>query len=222
MKDFQVVTTKDGSKTIWIPKRDVYYHSLHGAVSEAQHVYIEHGLTYFKRPSLTILEMGFGTALNAFMTFLASVKKKQKISYVSVDNHPLTYELVEQLDYPNFLGVGDDEHILRRMHGVDWNHEIPISSQFSLLKANTSIEALSLDKKIDLVFYDAFAPRACQTQWTESVFRNLSKCLTDNAIIVTYCANGQVKRNLKAVGFEVESLKGPPGKREMIRATWLK
>ena len=220
MDHFEVVMTKDGSKTLFLAQREVYYHSIHGAVSEAKHVYIEHGLRHMKKPSLTILEMGFGTALNALVTFVESSKANLKINYISVDKYPIDYELVKQLDYPSFLRVHDDESLFKRMHYSDWNQETAISANFNLFKFKSSIETVSIDQKIDLVYYDAFAPRANYKLWSVEIFKNLSRYLNDSAILVTYCANGQVKRNLKAAGFSLETLKGPPGKREMIRATW--
>lgn len=220
MDRFEVVMTKDGSKTLFLTKREVYYHSIHGAVSEAKHVYIEHGLRNINKSSLNILEMGFGTALNALVTFVESSKANLKINYLSVDNYPINYELVKQLDYPFFLSSQDYESLFKRMHCSDWNQETAISPNFNLFKFKSSIETLSIDRKIDLVYYDAFAPKANYNLWSVEIFKNLSRYLNDSAILVTYCANGQVKRNLKAAGFSLETLKGPPGKREMIRATW--
>lgn len=222
MSATQVITTKDGSKTIRLSKKDGYYHSIHGAIDEALHVYIKHGLRHINKPTLNILEMGFGTALNAFITLIESASLFKKITYYAVENNPLEYNLIDQLDYPCQLSVSFEKKRLKLMHQCPWNLSVAIDTHFYLHKLNTQIQTLSLDEKVDLVYYDAFSPRVDKVVWSVKVFKNISKLLNNNAILVTYCANGQVKRNLAAAGYLVETLDGPPGKREMIRANWSK
>ena len=222
MQGVKVVITKDGSRTLFVPNLNEHYHSMHGAINEAQHVYIKNGLINCKQPRLTILEVGFGTGLNAFLAFMQSQKTSQKITYFSVENNPLKFDTVASLDYPFQLGVSHLDSVFQQIHTCPWNMSVAISQYFFLHKIKTSISTLFLKKKIDLVFYDAFCPRAQKELWTKEVFALITGFLNKYAVLVTYCANGQVKRNLKDVGFEVKSLKGPPGKREMIQAKWIK
>lgn len=221
MQEVKVVFTKDGSKTLYVPNLDEHYHSIHGAINEARHVYIKHGLKPLTQSSLKVLEVGFGTGLNTFLTFIESLETRQNIDYVAVENSPLNYDFIEPLEYPVQLEVKKYESIFKHMHDCHWNEQIFVSNNFFLNKHYGSIETLKLDKSIDLVFYDAFGPRAQKEMWTKDCFYCLTHFLNNNAILVTYCANGQVKRTLKDIGFMVETLDGPPGKREMIRAKWM-
>src|SRR5690606_17906211 len=217
------IQTGDGSPTISIPEMGVTYHSIHGSVQESKHVFIASGLipAISKRPAgeLRIMEMGFGTGLNALLTLsAASDFQGVKIDYTAIDLYPLEKELFRQLNYPSILGQPELQETFDRMHDSSWNDEIEISKNFKLRKLNSSIATVDLDRKFHLVYYDALAPAAQPELWTREIFEKLRNYMDPGGILVTYCSKGDVRRAFLAAGFKVEKLPGPPGKREMLRA----
>lgn len=210
-------TTADGSQTIFVPHWDEHYHSVHGAVQESKHVFIANGLAHFATaPKLEILEMGFGTGLNALLTCLMQ-PDHQKITYTALEAFPVEDSLWQALQYGQLLAANA---LFTQLHQSVWEIPAAITPHFQLLKLHTSIENfIPKYSRFDLIYYDAFAPSAQPELWTETVFHKLFEALKPGGILVTYCAKGQVKRNLKSVGFVVEALPGPPGKREMTRAS---
>jgi tRNA U34 5-methylaminomethyl-2-thiouridine-forming methyltransferase MnmC len=218
-----VIVTKDGSHSIEIPELHVSYHSVHGAIQESLHVFIEAGLKHWlsghaSNTECTIFEMGFGTGLNALLTFMETAPVPQKIVYKAVEAYPLESTIAEQLNYCEALQRPDLQRAFRLLHQCEWNKPVPVGDHFTLNKVNTTLEKFSSDRPIDLIYYDAFAPNAQPELWTETVFQQLFNMLTPGGILVTYCSKGTVRRALQAVGFTVEKLAGPRGKREMIRA----
>ena len=212
-----IVTTADGSPTIRNNLTGETYHSIHGAVQESQHVFIKHGLEYFRqtfpKEKINILEVGLGTALNALLTLQFSRILNLKIEYVALEAYPLAKNLYCQLDF------GSDKNTMLQLHECEWEKPINISPNFTLTKHQTKIELTELDRhKFDLVYYDAFAPNSQPEMWTAELFSKLFRWMASPSVLTTYCAKGEVKRSLKSVGFRVENLPGPPGKREMIRA----
>ncbi len=222
MNNVKVIFTKDGSKTLHMPEHNEQYHSIHGAINEAEHVFIKNGLRECEQDKLTIFEMGFGTALNAFMTYLESKKTSQNVRYYTIENNPLPLKLVESLEYPDILNARNEESIFSLLHTSEWNALTTITPTFELFKISDDIQKLTLDDKVDLVYYDAFGPRVQADLWTERIFSIISAVMKPESILVTYCAKGEVKRILKRLGFVVETLPGPPGKREMVRAKKIK
>lgn len=222
MNNVKVIFTKDGSKTLHMPEHNEQYHSIHGAINEAEHVFIKNGLRECEQDKLTIFEMGFGTALNAFMTYLESKKRSQNVRYYTIENNPLPLKLVESLEYPDILNARNEESIFSLLHTSEWNALTTITPTFELYKISDDIQKLTLDDKVDLVYYDAFGPRVQADLWTERIFSVISAVMKPESILVTYCAKGEVKRILKRLGFVVETLTGPPGKREMVRAKKIK
>lgn len=222
MNNVKVIFTKDGSKTLHMPEHNEQYHSIHGAINEAEHVFIKNGLRECEQDKLTIFEMGFGTALNAFMTYLESKKTSQNVRYYTIENNPLPLKLVESLEYPDILNARNEESIFSLLHTSEWNALTTITPTFELFKISDDIQKLTLDDKVDLVYYDAFGPRVQADLWTERIFIIISAVMKPESILVTYCAKGEVKRILKRLGFVVETLPGPPGKREMVRAKKIK
>ncbi|HRP53657.1 MAG TPA: tRNA (5-methylaminomethyl-2-thiouridine)(34)-methyltransferase MnmD [Fluviicola sp.] len=215
----EIIETADGSKTIYLPEWNEHYHSIHGAVQEANHVFIKNGLQSKTDDYLTILEMGFGTGLNALLTFFESEKREQIIHYQSVEAYPILKNELEQMNFSDYSRDPRIIDIYQKMHEVAWNKACPISENFVIEKINSTIEQLRLpENSVDLCYYDAFGPRVQPELWTKDIFQNIYDWMDKDAVFVTYCAKGQVKRDLKAVGFLVETLQGPPGKREMIRA----
>lgn len=209
-----LVTTADGSSSIYIPDMDEHYHSSNGAIQEALHVFLEHGIKQTENKELNIFELGFGTGLNALISFIDS-SKTRKIKYHSIEAYPVDNELIQGINYCSLLGEGYQESF-ELIHSTEWNVEFSITPYFSLKKIHSKIENYSLENDLyDLVFYDAFGPRAQSEMWELDVLQKMYDGLKANGRLVTYCAQGQFKRNLKALGFEVLSFPGPPGKREM-------
>lgn len=220
----KIITSSDGSHTLFREDIDETYHSTHGAIQEAKHVFIKNGLHKLlpEKDSISILEVGFGTGLNAFITYLESLNFKNKISYTGIELFPVTQDIVCKLNYTEALTDKEEEkEVFSRMHQVEWGRETSFSDNFTLNKVNERIEDFSSDNLFDLVYYDAFGPRAQEEMWNKSVFAHIYNMMSSNAVFVTYCAKGQVRRDLIEVGFSVERLPGPPGKREMLRATKL-
>ncbi|MBI1837654.1 MAG: tRNA (5-methylaminomethyl-2-thiouridine)(34)-methyltransferase MnmD [Flavobacteriia bacterium] len=215
----EIIETSDGSKTIRIIDLDENYHSNHGALQEAEHVFIQNGLKYFQgKTDVEILEVGFGTGLNAFLTAIYGLENCQKISYTGIEAFPVAVEELELLEY-QFLKGEKNSSIFSKIHQVEWNSWNEIHPYFRLNKLEEKIQnSLLKANTLDLVYFDAFGPRAQIEMWTTEIFNKLFEAIKPNGFLVTYCAKGQVKRDLKSVGFEIEPLPGPPGKREMTRA----
>lgn len=215
----ELIVTGDGSKTIYLPELDEHYHSSHGALQEAQHVFIKHGLTTQAGDYVTILEMGFGTGLNALLTYFATEKRHQYIHYIGIESFPISQEIWEQMDYTAHSNDPDAPAVYSKMHTSKWDEPVALNELFVLEKRKSTLENTNLAAaSIDLIYYDAFGPRVQPELWTLAIFEQLFNWLTPGGMLVTYCAKGQVKRDLKTAGFVVETLSGPPGKREMTRA----
>lgn len=215
--------TTDGSHTIAIPELQVTYHSRHGAIQESLHIFIEAGWRKLqKKPdqSITILEMGFGTGLNALLTLLNA--EGRSIWYESLEAYPIDLETAGKLNYCQQIGRKDLQPIFDQMHQADWNQAVEILPSFTLHKRREQLENYTTDRKFDLVYFDAFAPNVQPQLWTETIFRKVYNMLHPEAILVTYCSKGAVRRALKAAGFGVTKIPGPPGKWEIVRAIKLK
>lgn len=218
----KVIKTADGSDTILIDDLGVSYHSKHGAIQESMHVFIEAGLEFYiaqlsTNQRISIFEMGLGTGLNALLTCQYTHKNSMNISYTAVEQYPATKEEVSVLNYSSLLQ--DDTNILTNIHTSEWEKTTGISDTFSFKKVHTSLQEYVPDEQYDIVYYDAFAPNAQPELWTTDIFSKLYSMMSDNAILVTYCSKGDVRRAMLSVGFEVQKIPGPPGKREMLRAT---
>jgi tRNA U34 5-methylaminomethyl-2-thiouridine-forming methyltransferase MnmC len=209
--------TADGSTTIHIAEWDEQYHSKHGAIQEAKHVFIKNGLSLFANQKISILEIGFGTGLNCFITFLEEQKMNLKIDYVGVEAYPLVADEVEKMNYIDQLEANEFGDIFNKMHQQDWEIKGKISPEFSLTKRNQFFNEISDENKFDLIYFDAFGARVQPELWTEEIFEKMHKALKPDGVLVTYSAKGSVRRAMLAVGFLVEKLPGPPGKREMLR-----
>jgi len=218
----KIITTADGSKTIHIEDWNEQYHSKHGAIQEAQHVFIKEGLQHYsannKSTSVDILEIGFGTGLNAFLTLLEADNIKSKINYVGVEAYPVSMYDINQLNYVELISA-ENETVFNKLHTVSWEKEHEITSKFKLQKRQQFFSEIKDNNAFDLIYFDAFGARVQPELWSKSIFEKMYKALKPNGVLVTYAAIGEVKRNMKALGFMVERLKGPPGKRHMLRAT---
>lgn len=215
----EIITTSDGSKTIFLPDWNEQYHSKHGAVQEAMHVFIKNGFYNVAKEQINILEIGFGTGLNAFITFLEIQNSTKKVKYTGVDHYPIPNEELEQLNHLSMLDAQKFEKEYHKLQTCNWEEEIAISENFTLKKSAERFENLRYQKEFDLIYFDAFGPRVQPDLWTEEIFQNMFNALTAAGTLVTYCAKGSVRRTLQTIGFEIERLPGPPGKREMLRAT---
>ena len=217
----EILQTLDGSTTIHLPDWNESYHSKHGAIQEAYHVFIKNGLSLSQGKSISILEIGFGTALNSFITFLESQKSVQSIDYVGVEAYPISAEEVLQMNYVTELDAEKERPIFELMHQSNWEEKIVISSNFTLTKRKQFFDEISDENQFDLIYFDAFGYRVQPELWSTEIFEKMYKALKVNGVLVTYAARGVVKRSMIEVGFTVEKLAGPPGKREMFRATKL-
>jgi tRNA U34 5-methylaminomethyl-2-thiouridine-forming methyltransferase MnmC len=215
-----IITTGDGSKTIHLPDWNENYHSSHGAVQEAKHVFLKHGLDVFLGNSdIHILEVGFGTGLNTILTLEAGLNSNSTITYDGLEAFPISNDEMVALEYENLLDSVFLKEKYKQIHNISWDVPNVISPAFTLTKIHQELQKQNFTSNTyDLIYFDAFGPRVQEDMWTKEIFQKLYTSLKPGGYLVTYCAKGQVKRDLKSVGFFVEALPGPPGKREMTRA----
>jgi tRNA U34 5-methylaminomethyl-2-thiouridine-forming methyltransferase MnmC len=218
--EIKVIISEDGSSTLYLPVLNETYHSLHGAIRESEHVFIKSGLEYVLRSKskITILEIGFGTGLNVLLTLLAARKHNLVIDYYSIEAFPLSDEIVAQLNYVEVMGDQSMARDFLKLHSCPWNVKEQISDNFMLTKILSKLEEADLENiNVDLVYFDAFAPSKQPEMWSEENFKKIKAAMNDQGVLVSYCASGQFKRTLKSLGFQLEALQGPPGKKEMTR-----
>ena len=214
----EIIQTLDGSTTIHIKEWNECYHSKHGAIQEAKHVFIKNGLALFPNQSISILEIGFGTGLNTFITYLESKELGQTIDYVGVEAYPVSADEVLSMNYSKELNAVESEVVFKKMHTSNWEEKTVFSKDFELTKRKQLFEEIDDLEKFDLIYFDAFGYRVQPELWSTAIFDRMYKALKTNGVLVTYAARGVVKRSMIEVGFTVEKLAGPPGKREMFRA----
>ena len=217
----EILITSDGSTTIHLPDWDEQYHSKHGAIQEAYHVFLRAGLdtVMVNTRKLAILEIGFGTGLNAFITFLEGRKEKLEIEYVGVEAYPVAASEVLKLNYVEELKATADQHLFDKMHEISWEEQQGISEVFKLTKRKQFFQDITDKAAFDLIYFDAFGAKNQPELWTAPIFLKMYEAIRENGVLVTYCAKGSARRAMQAVGFSVERIPGPPGKREMLRAT---
>ena len=235
----KIITTSDGSKTIQIEDWNEQYHSIHGAIQEANHVFLKHGLFFLcaeldsasknesicntdlsqsaTNQELSILEIGFGTGLNAFLTLIEAEKLNQSITYVGIEAYPVALDEIEQLNYVELISKNHADSF-KNMHSLAWEASHQITSHFQLEKQQKFFQNIKAEDTFDIIYFDAFGARVQPDLWTEDIFMIMFKALKYNGVLVTYSAKGSVRRAMQTVGFIVERLPGPPGKREMLRA----
>lgn len=218
----KIIITKDGSHTVAIPELNVTYHSIHGAVQESKHVFIEAGLKYlfsqFENEHIWILEVGFGTGLNALLTAVEIEGLDTNIYYVALEPFPISTEEVQTLNYCAQLNRKDLQDDFERMHKCEWNKSVTVTENILMHKSKHVLQEFEHGGGFDLVYYDAFAPAAQPELWTKEIFQKLFYMLKPNGVLVTYCSKGDVRRAMTAASFTVKKLPGPPGKREILRA----
>lgn len=219
----EIIETADGSSTIYLPELNEHYHSKHGAIQEAQHVFIKMGLLEVisqKKPKeISILEIGFGTGLNALVTWKEILDKNISLKYTGVEAYPVSEIEVASLNFPEELNETDGGSFFKKLHAGSWEETHKLSENFTLTKQKKFFHEIDDKLEYDLIYFDAFGARVQPELWTVDIFRKMHDSLISGGILVTYAAKGSVRRAMLEVGFLVERLPGPPGKREMLRAT---
>jgi tRNA U34 5-methylaminomethyl-2-thiouridine-forming methyltransferase MnmC len=215
-----ILRTADGSNTLFSEQYGVTYHSRHGAVTESAHVFINAGLRYKAavQPAISILETGLGSGLNAFMTLLEAERRNLTVRYTALELFPLLAAAAAELDYAATLQAAERQSDFLTLHTTEWDQPLQLGDHFCFEKKQAPIESFCQPDAFDLIYYDAFAPQAQPELWSAEVMSRMFVSLKTEGALVTYCAQGEFKRNLKKAGFWVEALQGPPGKREMTRA----
>jgi tRNA U34 5-methylaminomethyl-2-thiouridine-forming methyltransferase MnmC len=214
----KIITTNDGSHSILVPELNEQYHSVHGAIQEAEHVFLKMGLDDFinqDRGFLNVFEVGFGTGLNALLSAEWAKANQQALNYTSIEKYPILKEEFEQLNYGDLIG---QEELYQKINSSKWNEFVGISDKFNLRKLEMDLNEDFLPDGFDVIFFDAFAPNKQPKLWSVSVFEKIFKIMNKKAVLVTYCCQGQARRNMISAGFSVKKVQGPPGKREMLKA----
>lgn len=215
----KIVTSEDGSHTLYNSTLNETYHSIHGAKTESLHVFINNGLKLIFAKNIAILEVGMGTGLNVLLTYLHQKKHAEikNISYHTLELHPLSQHTVDALNYGETLSE-DENAFFKHIHAADWNKETMLSPTFKIHKIQADLIDYTPSYTFDLVYFDAFAPDVQPKLWTKKIFQTIFEHLNPGGVLTTYSAKGQLRRDLIEVGFRVERRPGPPGKREMIVA----
>lgn len=214
----KIITTEDGSNTIYVPALDEHYHSTHGAINESMHIYIGAGFQHHQKKEINLLEIGFGTGLNAFLTLATAVMRKIKVNYYTLEKYPLSEIESKSLNYstlifPEFAGY------FEKLHLLEWDSSHQLCPEFSLKKIQADLKKVDYVGLpfFDLIYFDAFAPGKQPEMWTREIFEKIARHTNPGGIIVTYCAKGSVRRMLDDLGFQMERLPGPIGKKEILR-----
>lgn len=213
--------TNDGSTSIHLEEWNESYHSKHGAIQEAYHVFIKNGLSLFEGKSVSVLEIGFGTGLNALITLKESKLFHQTIDYVGVEAYPISGEMAMQMNYVEQLQDANLNSFFQKMHQIDWEEKTIIDSHFHLTKEKKFFQEIDNKNQFDLIYFDAFGFRVQPELWSAEVFQKMYDALKNGGILVTYACRTSIKNAMKESGFTVEKLPGAPGKREMLRASKL-
>ncbi|MDQ3142581.1 MAG: tRNA (5-methylaminomethyl-2-thiouridine)(34)-methyltransferase MnmD [Bacteroidota bacterium] len=220
MDAYDLITTADGSHTIYSHKFQAYYHSLHGALAESEKIYIEYGLVPLLNNSkpIRIFELGFGTGLNTWLSLGVSLQNKLSIEYTSLEAFPLPSEIWNQLNYPVIKEIPDGKSLFSQIHLQPWNSMKNVTEFFLLEKITCDWFNFSTEKTFDLVYFDAFGPSSHIEAWEMTSLEKLFHMMNTSGILLTFCAQGSFKRRLREIGFEVVNLPGPKGKREITKA----
>jgi len=221
MSKKKLLITEDGSHTIFLPELNETYHSTHGAIQESQYVFINQGLDFKVQRGLSkarVFEVGFGTGLNALLSLMYAQEHQISIQYQTIEAYPLDLNEVSKLNYTDQIKVSVAVENFMKLHQMEWNSWIEISAHFRMKKIKGKIQELPTGDQFDVCYFDAFAPSKQREMWEIPILEKVKNSLVSQGVFVTYCAKGQLKRDLRDIGFEVETLPGPPGKKEMVRA----
>jgi len=216
--EHSIITTADGSPTLYLPNLKEQYHSINGAITESKYVFLEMGYLNHKSITPNVFEVGFGTGLNCLLTALKAEEQKRLTTYTSIEKFPLNSNIINQLHYGKFISPNAQE-LYNDLHNCEWNKIIEISKYFKLIKLNADLlkNKLKNSKECDIIYFDAFGPDKQPEMWSPEIFKKIYSVTAPNGIFVTYSAKGLVRRQLSTCGFNVERLPGPPGKFQMLR-----
>ena len=218
----KIELTKDGSNTLVHPKYNAHYHSTAGAIIESDFVYIKSGLDFFiestQEKSVSVLEIGFGSGLNAINTYRYAIEHEVFVEYIGVEKYPVSLEVVQQLNFLNFFSIEDKEKVFIEMHQSIENKNLNFSEFFNFKKRFQDFSSINSLNQYDVIYFDAFAPNDQPELWTENLFSKMYASLKPNGVLVTYCAQGHARRAMQAAGFSVKRIPGPPSKRHITRA----
>ncbi len=213
----QIITTGDGSHTIYVPGINDHYHSVYGAVQESEYIFIRNGFDICPADPVSIFEVGFGTGLNALLTAARSIETSRKVNYTCIEKYFLDDKTIRSLNH--FLYAGEQgKEIYTRLHEAEAGSVAEICNNFNINKIKGDLVTDIIPGKYDLIYFDAFGPDRQPEMWSISIFEKIAGITNPGGIFVTYSAKGEVKRNLRRVGFDVSVVPGPPGKRHIIRA----
>jgi tRNA U34 5-methylaminomethyl-2-thiouridine-forming methyltransferase MnmC len=213
----RLIVTSDGTHTIHVPEMNENYHSVHGAMQESEHIFINAGLRSLNSGNISVFEAGFGTGLNALLSAIYAEKQGVEIHYVTIEKFPLPDDITKSLNYGSILGERAIE-LFSLIHSSPWETPSEISRSFTLTKIRADLVTFDLAGSFDIIFFDAFGPDKQPEMWSGEIFRKIAEVTRPEGVFVTYSSKGEVKRNLRASGFSVKLLTGPPGKRHIIRA----
>jgi tRNA U34 5-methylaminomethyl-2-thiouridine-forming methyltransferase MnmC len=217
MSPIELITTSDGSHSLFLPELGETYHSRHGAIQESQHVFIHNGLRYWlgktRSSKLIVFEVGFGTGLNAWLTIQVARQERLEVTYFSIEAHPIQREVWSQLNY------APEDDSFRLLHEAPWDTSVTIDEHFTLHKIHGRLETQPVPTDVDVVYFDAFAPNKQPEMWSFPMLKKVCSAMSASGVFVTYCAKGQLKRDLRALGLSLDTLPGPPGKKEMVRGS---
>ncbi|MDR1730064.1 MAG: tRNA (5-methylaminomethyl-2-thiouridine)(34)-methyltransferase MnmD [Prevotellaceae bacterium] len=208
--------TADGSHTFFVPELNEHYHSVNGALTESRHVFINAGLNQIEQKEISVLEIGFGTGLNAILTCLEAKSRSIPIHYTGIELYPIDKKWIKMLNFPDEIDM--ENSVFDYLHDCEWNKDARIDAFFTLHKIKGDLTKMRFNRTFDLIYFDAFAPEKQPEMWSPEIFSHLFNQTNPNGILTTYCAKGSVRRMLQTAGYETERLPGPPGKREMLRA----
>lgn len=214
--EVEIKLTEDGSHTLFVPAIDECYHSSHGAVQESRHIFIDAALRCCTQSDIVVLEIGFGTGLNALLALAEAEQTCKRIRYISLEKFPVAVEQALELNYPQQIGI--DAELFCSLHTAPWNVAVAVTPHFTLQKMEADFCCFEHQAAYDVVFFDAFSPDKQPEMWSQAQFERIFAACNAGALLTTYCAKGVVRRAMQAAGFLVERLPGPPGKREMLRA----
>ncbi len=214
----ELITTSDGSHSLYLPEMDEQYHSVKGAFTESNYVFIDAGFLFHSTKNPTVFEVGFGTGLNCLLTALKAGQQKRPTTFISIEKFPLKKEITDQLNYGTMISP-EAEKLFTKIHSADWNKTIEISPWFQLkkIKADLVSDELKDIENCDIIYFDAFAPDKQPAMWQPEIFRKIYSISAIGGVFVTYSAKGLVRRQLATCGFEMKRLPGPPGKFHMLR-----
>lgn len=216
----EIIETADGSKTLFIPDMDEQYHSVNGAITESEYVFLKQGYLHHPSKKTVVFEVGFGTGLNALLTALKAEEQKRPTTFYTIEKYPVTSQEVEHLEYGKIIS-GKAQKLFFHLHEAPWEETIQINDYFSIHKIKADLTTYDFKEipGIDIVYFDAFGPDKQSSMWQTNIFETIYNASAKNSTFVTYSAKGVIRRSLQSCGYSMERLPGPPGKRQMLRGT---